>query len=701
MSDKDSSVDDYIQSIHEKIFNRIVQVLSFLIIAIVIVALVRKSEIGNQIANQYQIFSYALLIIVVLTKNIIAYRLRLALFLGGMFIASFTGFISYGLHGVGAILITITLIFSSIFLSRKAFYSLATMSFLVVLVIAYFIASKVIVLTFDPEAYGMAISSWAMLIVSSVVMSWLVISIISAMFNDLKLLSAKLQEQVEVLTQHDHLLESVLNGIVEPIFVKDDQHRLIMANDAFCKYAGKTREEILGMPNYQFVTREEELNIWKHDDLALTSDQPDVNEVKVSLAGKPRILSTIKSAFMNPVTGKMSIVGISRDVTEIKRVEQQLQQAQKMDAVGRLAGGIAHDFNNMLGVILGYTERMLRKADETHPFYSDLEKIKEAGERSASLTRQLLAFARKQVIMPQVLGLNESVTDMIGMLKRMIGEDIELIWKPGESAWPIRVDQGQVDQILANLCVNARDAINDVGEVRITTENCVLDETYSEGNPGSLSGDYVLLSVADSGSGIGPEIFPHLFEPFFTTKSTGTGLGLATVYGIVKQNDGYISASSEPGQGSLFKIYFPRYVGDLDKSNEHELIALTAQEQELILLVEDESAILEITASMLDSLGYRVLSASTPGKAIEYATDYGTQIDLLITDVVMPEMNGSDLANTLSVTNPGLGVLFMSGYTADVIGQRGVLDENLHFIPKPFSLEELSIRVRKVLNTSE
>ena len=400
------------------------------------------------------------------------------------------------------------------------------------------------------------------------------------------------------------------------------------------------------------------------------------------------------------------VMVISTNITERKRAEEerarleaQLHHAQKMESVGRLAGGVAHDFNNMLGAILGHVELAIHQADPAHAIYADLEEIKAAAKRSADLTRQLLAFARKQTIAPRVLDLNKTVASMLNMLHRLIGEDIELAWLPGKDLWPVKVDPSQIDQILANLCVNACDAIAGVGRLTIETGNSTLDEDYCASHAEASPGDYVRLVVSDNGCGMDSQTKSRLFEPFFTTKAMGkgTGLGLATVYGIVRQNHGFICVSSQVGQGTTFTIYVPRYVGKADRFRKDAGAVPVHRGNETILLVEDELTLLKLGKRMLESFGYTVLAASTPGEAIRLAAEHVGEIHLLITDVVMPEMNGRDLARNVLALYPGIKRLFMSGYTANVIADRGVLHEGMNFIQKPFSIEGLAAKVREVL----
>ncbi|MFH0781726.1 MAG: PocR ligand-binding domain-containing protein [Pseudomonadota bacterium] len=380
-------------------------------------------------------------------------------------------------------------------------------------------------------------------------------------------------------------------------------------------------------------------------------------------------------------------------------LQTQLMQAQKMESVGRLAGGVAHDFNNMLGVILGHVEIAEEQVNPADPLLHDLQEIKKAATRSADLTRQLLAFARKQTISPKVLDLNETVESLLKMMRRLIGEDIELVWLPGNNLWPVKIDPTQVDQILANLTINARDAIAGVGRVTIETANIVLDDDYCTDHTGFLPGSYVLLTVSDDGCGMDKETCEHAFEPFFTTKDVGqgTGLGLATIYGIIKQNSGFINLYSEPGKGTTFRILLPKHLGKTCLFDQNKPADVVQQGRETILLVEDEPSILLLGKRMLERMGYLVLAAATPGEALETAEHHAGEIHLLLTDVIMPEMNGRDLARRLLSLYPRMARMFMSGYTANVIAHHGVLDEDVQFIQKPFSMVELSSKVRKAL----
>ena len=404
--------------------------------------------------------------------------------------------------------------------------------------------------------------------------------------------------------------------------------------------------------------------------------------------------------------GQVFLQATVRDITlrmraaeEKERLEEQFRQSQKMESVGRLAGGVAHDFNNMLSIIMGYSELALKGLQASDSLYKDIQEIRNAGQRSADLTRQLLAFARKQTIAPRILDINDSIAGMLKMLGRLIGEDIELLWKPATNLRPVLMDPAQLDQILANLAVNARDAISGVGQMTIETSNAQFDEAYCQANIDSVPGHYVLLAVSDNGCGMDNETRAQIFEPFFTTKpqGQGTGLGLATVYGIVKQNNGFITVHSKPGHGTTFKIHLPRHETEAMPSDVASESSKAPKGSETVLLVEDEKALLKLTRKMLKQLGYTVLSADSPIKALQLTEEYPGIIHLLITDVVMPSMSGRDLQLRLCALRPSIKCLFVSGYTTDVIAHQGILDEGVQFLQKPFAIKTLATKVRETL----
>jgi PAS domain S-box-containing protein len=391
----------------------------------------------------------------------------------------------------------------------------------------------------------------------------------------------------------------------------------------------------------------------------------------------------------------------AEDVTERRTLEQQLRQSQKMEAVGRLAGGIAHDFNNLLMVISGYSEFLLDRLGPDPALRSPAQEIASAAVRATTLTRQLLAFSRKQMLAPKILDLNGVVTENFKMLTRMIGEDIDLVMVPAADLGSVRADAGQIEQVIMNLAVNARDAMPSGGKLTIETSNVSLDDEYARFHAPLKTGNYVMLAISDTGAGMDSETQSHIFEPFFTTKGPkGTGLGLSTVYGIVKQSGGYIWVYSEPGKGTTFKIYLPRVA---EAAETPALVAIPAESTEpgteTILLVEDEANLRYLARQYLEKQGYRVIEAADGAVAMQIAVAHEGVIHLLLTDVIMPGMNGRELAQRISEIRPNVKILYMSGYTENVIGRNGTLDAGVRLLQKPFSLRDLKSKVREVLDT--
>lgn len=507
----------------------------------------------------------------------------------------------------------------------------------------------------------------------------------------------------KALEESEERYRTFINSTTDLVFLKDSEFKYVVLNKAMADFYDKSFEEIIGLSDYELLPEEAA-------DICRASDK------KVVITG--RIVATEEyfgdktyEAIKFPVSlqsDKMGVGCFMRDITELKRTQEnsqklmeQLHQSQKLESVGRLAGGVAHDFNNMLCVIIGHLEMIQEELPSDSSIRHSLEEIQKATIHSTDIVSQLLAFARKQTISPRVLDLNETVGSMLKILERLIGEDIDLSWKPASDLWPVRLDSIQIDQILTNLCVNARDAIEGVGNLTIKTGNLTFDEDYCDDHHGFIPGEYVMMSVSDDGCGMDEEILKNIFEPFFTTKEVGkgTGLGLSTVYGIVRQNDGFINVYSEPGQGTCIKVYLPRHFKKITLEPEKDSRKPAIRGSETILLVEDEPAILKMTAVILERLGYTVLSTDIPGEAIRLAREHSGNIHLLLTDVVMPEMNGRDLARNLLSIYPDIKRLFMSGYTADVIAHQGVLDEGVYFIQKPFNSKYLAIRLREALDS--
>jgi PAS domain S-box-containing protein len=516
-------------------------------------------------------------------------------------------------------------------------------------------------------------------------------------------------EAAEIALQESEQRYRILfEGAADGILVADAQTQTFRyANPAICHMLGYSLDELLQLSVEDIHPKESLEKVSQTFDsqargvITIATDMPCLRKDGVV------IHVNINTSMVN-IDNQPCLVGFFTDITDRVRLEAEkenletlLQQAQRMESIGRLAGGVAHDYNNMLSVISGFAELALDKAKPNDPIREDLKEIVSAANRSKDITRQLLAFARRQDIQPKVLDLNETVEGMLKMLRRLIGEDMELAWFPGTQLWPIHMDPSQIDQVLANLCVNARDAIHGVGKITIETRNIVINETMCTSHPKFSPGSYVKLIVSDNGSGIDKEILDKIFEPFFTTKEQGkgTGLGLSTVYGIIDQNDGVIDVHSEPGKGTSFNIYFPRRYSVGGDTSEEKTVTPQESRGETLLVVEDEIAILKLITTILSRLGYIVLTAKSPSEALSQVKEYPNKIDLLLTDVVMPEMNGKELADQLQVLRPSIKCLFMSGYTRDIFANQGIPDEGVHFLKKPFSTNTLAESVRNILDS--
>jgi len=485
--------------------------------------------------------------------------------------------------------------------------------------------------------------------------------------------------------------------------------RWLRVNRKMCEITGYSSEEMLAI-SVSEITHPDD----RQRDLELFQSVVNGNSKNYRLEKRylrkdgATVWVNVNMVVIRDVTGlPLRAMATIEDVTERKRAEEenarlqdQLFQAQKMESIGRLAGGVAHDFNNMLSIIMGYTEIALCAEGLTDDLRQSLNEVFNAGRRSTDLTRQLLAFARKQTAMPKVLDLNDTISGMLRMLRRLIGEDIDFRWMPGHDLWEVKIDPSQVDQILANLVVNARDAISGVGAIAMKTRNVIISDSNRAKTPEFIPGEYVLLTVSDTGAGMRREVCEKIFEPFFTTKEMGkgTGLGLSTVYGIVKQNDGFIYVASELDKGTTFKVYLPRFKKETEDIPSEQMVDKRPTGNETILLVEDDEAVLRLSRKILQNLGYTVFAAKSPIDAVHLVAGHPGDLDLLITDVVMPGMNGRELAEQLRAIRPNLRCLYMSGYTADVITHRGILDEGVNFIQKPFGSDGFAAKVRQVLD---
>jgi hypothetical protein len=521
-------------------------------------------------------------------------------------------------------------------------------------------------------------------------------------------LEAKVEERTRELRESREQYRLLFDSNPHPMWVYDDDTlAFLAANDAAVHHYGYSLDEFLAMtlrdihpPDEvpildEFGARRREkrdlsafhsTRVWKHR-------KKDGSLIDVEIAGSPI-----------EFRGRRARLTLATDVTEKRRLEAQLLQSQKMESVGRLAGGVAHDFNNLLGVITGYGDLLQRDIGPGHPAFARVDEIRKAADRAAALTRQLLAFSRKQVLEPKVLDLNAVVSDIEKMLRRLIGEDVQLITVFGEDLGRVKADPGQMAQVIVNMAVNARDAMPEGGKLIIETGNVNLDETYARSRPDARAGPHVMLGISDTGHGMSADTLSHMFEPFFTTKEQGkgTGLGLATVYGIVRQSGGHVMVYSEPGRGTTFKVYLPRF----GEEEEDALAAPVAIEPsppgtETILLVEDEASLRVMIREILESAGYKVLEGPTPEEALAAASAHAGIIHLVLTDVVLPRMSGRQLAEALRSSRPEARVLFISGYTDDAISHHGILEPGVHFLQKPFTTDALVRKVREVLDARQ
>jgi two-component system, cell cycle sensor histidine kinase and response regulator CckA len=511
----------------------------------------------------------------------------------------------------------------------------------------------------------------------------------------------------EALRQSEQRFRATFEQAPVGIALTAPDGRWLLVNPKMCAMLGYTEEELVG-GNFVHVTFADDVERQAALVSQLRAGTIDSFVLDKRYVRKDGgiVWARLTASLVRRPTGEPDYsIAIVEDVTAVKRSElekeslrAQLMQAQKMESIGRLAGGVAHDFNNVLQIITGCAEMAQADAEGIPALRQSIEQIRSAAGRAADLTRQLLAFARRQAAAPRVIDLNDAVAGTLKLLSRLLGEDIELVWRPGHGVGNVRIDPAQVDQVLANLCVNARDAIGGPGRITIQTRRVVLEERDIAAHPGSAPGEYAALLVTDDGHGMDTATMEHLFEPYFTTKAVGkgTGLGLSTVYGIVTQNGGFLDVSSEPRRGTTFTVHLPRV--QTEAAGTVSPAAPSPRGRgELILLVEDDPAILRVAKTILESLGYRAVTASTPETAIALAEGNGERIELLVTDVVMPQMDGRALAERLSRIVPGLKVLFVSGYTADIVAETGLVDDGIRLLQKPFSASQLAAAVDKAL----
>jgi PAS domain S-box-containing protein len=522
-------------------------------------------------------------------------------------------------------------------------------------------------------------------------------------------------------------LDTVIEHLPAMVFIKDAEDlRFERFNRAGEELLGMKRDELVGKTDADFFPAEQAAFFQAKDrEVLLGGTVLDIPEEPIATPRGTRWLHTRKIPIFDDEGRPRHLLGISMDITErraaeevlrsaqaelerrvaaataeLRATEEQLRHAQKMEAVGRLAGGVAHDFNNLLSVVLGYSSMLLEDLDPSHPHHVAVAEIERAGERAAELTRQLLAFSRQQVLDPKIVDLNEVLASVDRLVRRLVGEDVEVVVRPGADLGLVRVDVGQIEQVVVNLVVNARDAMPAGGRLTIETGNVALDDAYASEHPGILAGPHVMVAISDTGTGMDRATQGRVFEPFFTTKpkGKGTGLGLSTVFGIVKQSGGSIWLYSEPDRGTTFKVYFPLSSDGGEQAAERAATAPARGGAETVLLVEDEPQVRQLTRNILAKHGYVVLEAADPAAAIALCAGDAQPIDLLLTDVVMPLMSGRQLAERLVAQRPALKVLYMSGYTDNTVVHHGVLDAGIWFLQKPITPDALAAKVREVLD---
>jgi len=518
-------------------------------------------------------------------------------------------------------------------------------------------------------------------------------------------LEQRVAERTAELSRAKRDLDEIIDTSADPLFVKDEQYRFVLVNRAYCELVGRQRHELLGKSDHELFPKSESDVFRAKDQLVLDTGAVNLNEeVFTDASGVVHTLSTKKTLFIDEKGGKR-VVAVIRDVTEFKRLDEQLRQAQKMESIGLLAGGIAHDFNNLLTPILGNCQLMLlgNLDPQTKEMVNDVER---AADHLKVLTRQLLAFGRKQMLELRPISLGDVVTRFEPMLRRTIREDIRIELAFAPDLEPALADAGQLEQVLLNLAINARDAMPTGGQILVEGRNADIDETFASAHRGFRPGRYAVLAVRDTGTGMGKETQQHLFEPFFTTKKSGkgSGLGLAMVHGIVEQHAGFILVHSELGKGSTFEIYLPRAPRTVEAaaaSPRATGLSLPAAKGETILVLEDDEMVRVSVCKLLRRLGYQVIEADGAERCCQLAAGHPGPIDLFLTDVIMPDMNGKEVFERLAPVRKGLKVLYMSGYAADVIVHRGIIDKAVQFIQKPPSIEALSRKLREVLESGD
>lgn len=504
------------------------------------------------------------------------------------------------------------------------------------------------------------------------------------------------------LRRSEEKYRTILETIADGYHEVDLKGNLALVNDSLCEILGYARDDLIGKSYRDLMDVKNAKEIFKAYNEVFQSgiSNPEFSYQVIRKDGTMRDVSVSIALMRNSAGTPVGFSGILRDITERRHLEEQLRQAVKMEAIGRLAGGIAHDFNNLLTAIMGYSTMLGLEIPEEKSTRRKLDQINRAAARAADMTRQLLAFSRKQVLEVSIVNFNELIIDIESMLRRLIGEDIELISQLGQDIGNVRADQAQLEQVVVNLSVNARDAMPKGGILTLETLDVFLDDSYCASHTDVKPGDYVLLCISDTGHGMTPETVAQAFDPFFTTKpkGVGTGLGLSTVYGIVKQHGGHVAVYSEVGRGTSFKIYLPRVHESLNAKHLEQRTEEKISGSETILLVEDEETVRDVAAEALESLGYCVLKAASPAEAARISANHTGSIHLLLTDVLLPQMDGKTLYESLAKNRSEMKVLYVSGYTENFIVHRGILDPEVSFLQKNFTVESLSRKVRMVID---
>jgi PAS domain S-box-containing protein len=504
----------------------------------------------------------------------------------------------------------------------------------------------------------------------------------------------------QALRERNALLKSVFEGSGDAIFVKDADGRYLIVNSAIAGYYGKAIEQIIGKTAFELTDGEAARELTRNDKRILENGENVTVDFQISRDGVTRHFLVTRVPYRDASGKIIGVTGISRDITQYKGIEDRLRQAQKMEAIGTLAGGVAHDFNNILMVISGYSSVLAEAVKNNPKLLGHVEQIQKAGERAGSLTRQLLAFSRKETIQPTPINVNDVVAGIEKLLHRLIGEHITISTELAMDLGTVMADAGQVEQVILNLAVNARDAMPEGGKVSIETRNTLLGYEKGKGPADAKPGEYVELTVTDSGVGMEAGVKTHVFEPFFTTKPAGkgTGLGLSTVYGIVQQAGGYVTFESELGLGTSFHIFVPRIYSTHPVAANADSTGERLHGGETVLLVEDDASVCELVRAVLTRHGYSVLAAQRPQEAETICREYGQKIDLLLTDVILPEMTGPDLAKRLTAREPGMRIMFMSGYIDDSVVREEIREKGIAYLQKPFTPANLVKKVRDVLD---